>query len=157
MLSSASGTPAVVVTGSRVRVRYAPLGPRASMYIRSAAPAGCSRSTEDMSVHAFDDGLTFECGDGLHLAERITHLAFGSRHPDGAVAFQVVRQEHALADVVHDHLTALSVWHLVAGVGIHHPEHDIGSARIEDERVDVARSRASDRLGQDHGAAKHHG
>src|ERR1700730_2432486 len=130
MLSSATATPSVVMAGSRLRVRYAPSGPRASMAIRSVA-------SEAISVDAFDDRFTLEGGDGPHLADRITHLAGESRHPDGAVAFQIVRQEHPLADVIHHHLSALSVRHFDAGVGVHHPEGCIWAARVEDERVVV--------------------
>src|SRR3984885_13115049 len=156
ILSSATATPAVVATGSRLRVRYVPSGPSASILISPAASVGCSRPTEAISVDAFNDRLAFEGGDGPHLAERITNLAVGARHPDGAVAFQVVRDEHALADLLHHHLTALSVRHFVAGIGIHHREDHIGCARIENERVTVATS-ASDRLRKNHGAAEHHG
>src|SRR5580698_7583642 len=139
MQSSATATPSVVVTGSRLRVRYAPSGPRASIAIRSVA-------SEDISVDALDDRLTLEGGDRPHLADRITHLAFQARHPDGAVAFEIVRQEHPLADVVHHHLPALPVGHLVAAIGIHHPEGGIRAARMEDERVVVAAN--GDRLGK---------
>src|SRR6202040_3480752 len=102
-VSSAKEATAVVVSGSRLRMMYVPSGPSASILISPAASVGCSRPTEAISVDAFNDRLAFEGGDGPHLAERITNLAFGSRHPDGAVAFQVVRDEHALADVVHHH------------------------------------------------------
>src|ERR1700753_1831455 len=93
MLSSATATPSVVVAGSRLRVRYGPSGPRASIAIRSVA-------SEDISVDALDDRFTLEGCDRSHLADRIAHLAFQAGHPDGAVAFQIVRQEHPLADVV---------------------------------------------------------
>src|SRR5271155_2866183 len=115
MLSSATATPSVVLTGSRLRVRDAPSGPRASMAIRSVA-------SEAISVDAFDDRLTFEGGDGPHLADRIAYLARESRHPDGTVAFQIVREEHAFADVIHHHLSALAVRHFGAAIGIHYPE-----------------------------------
>src|SRR5271155_2582948 len=147
MLSSATATPSVVMTGSRLRVRYAPSGPSASMAIRSVP-------SETISVDAFDDRLTFEGGDGPHLADRIAHLAGESRHPDGAVAFQIVRQEHPFADVIHHHLPALSVRHFVAAVRVHHPEGCIGAARVEDERVIVAAP--GDRLRQNHRAAERH-
>src|SRR5271155_6167702 len=147
MLSSATAMPSVVMTGSRLRVRYAPSGPSASMAIRSVA-------SEAISVDAFDDRLTLEGGDGPHLADRIAHLAGESRHPDGTVAFQIVREEHPLADVIHHDLPALAVRHFVAGVGIHNPEGRIRAARVEDERVVVAA--AGDRLGKNHRAAERH-
>src|ERR1700733_7771808 len=94
-------------TGSRWRVRYSPSGPSASMAISSVS--------EGISVDTFDDRLAFEGGHGPHLAERVADLPIEPRKPDGAVAFQVVRQEHAPADVVHDHLSALPVRHLRTG------------------------------------------
>src|ERR1700722_17964010 len=91
--------------------------------------------SEDISVDAFDDRLTLDGGDGPHLADRIADLAWESRHPDGTIAFQIVREEHALADVIHHHLPAVAVRHLVAAIGIHYPEGCIRAARVEDERV----------------------
>src|SRR5271154_3017142 len=147
MLSSATATPSMVMTGSRLRVRYAPSGPRASMAIRSVP-------WEAISVDAFDDRLTLEGGDGPHLADRIADLAGKSRHPDGTVAFQIVREEHPLADVIHHYLPALAVGHFVAAIGIHYPEGRIRAPGVEDERVVVAA--ASDRLGKNHRAAERH-
>src|SRR5882757_4462157 len=147
MLSSATAMPSVVMTGVRLRVRYAPSGPRASMAIRSVP-------SETISVDAFDDRLTLEGGNGPHLADRIAHLAWESRHPDGTVAFQIVREEHPLADVIHHHLPALAVRHFVAAIGIYYPEGCIWAARVEDERVVVAA--AGDRLGKNHRAAERH-
>src|SRR5271170_2085606 len=147
MLSSATATPSVVMTGSRLRVRYAPSGPSASMAIRSVP-------SETISVDAFDDRLTLEGGDGPHRADRIAHLAGESRHPDGTVAFQIVREEHALADVIHHHLSALAVRYFVAAIGIHYPKGCIRAARVKDERVVIAA--AGDRLGKNHRAAERH-
>src|ERR1700722_1245895 len=148
MVSSAIATPSVVVMGSRLRVRYAPSGPSASMVIRSVG-------LEIISVDTLDDWLALEGGDRPHLAERIAHLAFESGYPDGAVAFQIVGQEHPLADVVHHHLPALAIRHLVAAVGIHYPEGCVGAARVEDERAVVVAA-ASDRLRENHRAAERH-
>src|SRR3984885_12204700 len=147
MLSSATAMPSVVMTGSRLRVRYAPSGPSASMAIRSVA-------SETISVDTFDDRLTLEGGNGPHLADRIAHLAWEPRHPDGTVAFQIVREKHALADVIHHHLPAVPVRHCVAAIGIHYPEGCIRAARVEDERVVIAA--AGDRLGKNHRAAERH-
>src|ERR1700733_15805244 len=97
MLSSATATPSVVMTGSRLRVWYAPSGPSASMAIKSVP-------SEDISVDAFDDRLTLEGGDGPHLADRIADLAWESRHPDGTIAFQIVREEHDLPDLIYHYL-----------------------------------------------------
>src|ERR1700753_3777934 len=60
ILSSTTGTPAVVLTTSRLRVRYGPSGPRASMPTSSAVALGFSSLT---SVHALDDGLALEGAD----------------------------------------------------------------------------------------------
>src|SRR6516225_6174942 len=132
MLSSTTGTPAVLVTISRLRVRYAPLGPSASIGTKSAATLGVSGV---ISVHAFDDGLALEGSDRPHRADRIADLRCGPGHPNGHIALQVVRYEHSFADVVHHHLAELSVRHLFSGLWIDHPEHDIGCPRIEDERL----------------------
>src|ERR1700723_2018094 len=68
ILSSATGTPAVLRMTSRLRVRYGPSGPSASIPTNSAVVLGFSPV---ISVHAFDDGLALEGGDRAHRAHRI--------------------------------------------------------------------------------------
>src|SRR4030088_2557461 len=63
MLNSATGTPAVLVTISRLRVRYSPLGPSASTSTKSVVMLGVLLTT---SVHAFDDSLALEGGYRPH-------------------------------------------------------------------------------------------
>ncbi|EUA43098.1 hypothetical protein I552_7839 [Mycobacterium xenopi 3993] len=57
--------------------------------------------------------------------------------------------------MVHHDLAALPVGHLIAGVGIQHPKHDIRGARVEHERIAIATG-AGNRLREDHRAAENH-
>src|SRR5580692_8641835 len=79
ILSSATATPAVLRMTSRLRVRYWPSGPSASMSTKSAATPDISEGT---SVHAFDDGLALEGGDRSHRADRIGQVRYRPGHPD---------------------------------------------------------------------------
>src|ERR1700758_4672403 len=86
ILSSATGTPDVLMTTSRLRVRYSPLGPSAPTSIKSAVTLGVSLV---ISVHAFDDGLPLEGGHRPHRADRIAELSCRPGHPDCQIALQI--------------------------------------------------------------------
>src|ERR1700733_3959202 len=149
-LNSPTGTPAVLVRISRLRVRYSPPGPSASMSTKSVVTLGVSPGT---SVHAFNDSLALEGGHRPHGTDGIAELPCGPEHPDGHIAFQVIRQEHAFADVVHHHLADLPVGHLFTGVRVDYPEHHIRCPRVENECVAVG---SGNRLRENHGAAEGH-
>ena len=132
MLNSATGVPAVSVMTSRFRIPPSPSGPRSGQI--------------SLSIHPLDDRFTVEDRDGRDFADRIADMAGRAGASDRGIAFEIVRDEHPLADVVHDDLAARTVLHFITGVGIDDPEHDIRGARVENQLPSVYPTSACDRI-----------
>jgi hypothetical protein len=102
---------------------------------------------------SWTSGLPATSATASLVRARVTDLPGRRWYPGGQVPFEVVRQQHVFAEVIHHDLATLAVADRAACVGIDDAEGDERRGRVEHAQILVSEAYPLVDAAEDHGAS----